>query len=99
MKQDNSGKIVIHEKKSFISIVSMNLQFCRFIISKTCFFYTNSKSKVQNRNDGKAKTEGCLTFCILAPLVFTPVLVIIPALEYLGKRCESVVCNTCKNCD
>ena len=39
MKQDNSGKIAIHEKKSLISIVYTNLHL---------------KSKVHNSNDGKA---------------------------------------------
>ena len=37
MKQDKSGKKVIHEKKSLISIVYTNLMFCQFIILKKWF--------------------------------------------------------------
>ena len=75
MKQDYSGKIAIHKKKSLISIDYTNLQFCRFIISKINFFTPTLKGKVQNRSAGKAKIAGFLTLRVLAPLLFTPALV------------------------
>ena len=74
MKQDNSGKIAIHERKSLISIVYTNLEFCRFIIAKKCIFTPTLKSDAQNRNDGKALIAGFLTLSILAPLLFLPAL-------------------------
>ena len=70
MKQDNIGKIYIHEKKSLISIVYTNLQFCQFIISEKCFLH-----HVSNRNDGKAYIVGFLTVCVLAPVLLSPALV------------------------
>ena len=75
MKQDISGKIAIHEKKSLISIVYTNPQFCWVIISKNALFTQTPKSKVRNRNDWKAEIAGFLTLCILAHLLFTPALV------------------------
>ena len=75
MKQNDSGKIVIHEIISLISILYTNISFWWSIFSKKGPFTLIPMSNIQNRNIVKTSIACFLTLCIPAPSVFTPALV------------------------
>ena len=76
-----------------ISIVYINLQFCRSIISKRCFFTSTLKSEVKNRNDGNSLVENQNDLELDFKVCFFSLLILVVEALYLKNPADATLAS------